>query len=57
MTPTPETFTRLIIWREMKRTAKEALTTLALCTWGLAIVTVEGWWRGRSNEPNRTSDP
>ena len=43
MTPTPETFTRLIIWQGMK----EALTTLALCTWGLAIVTVEGWWRRR----------
>ena len=48
MTPTPETFTRHLIWREMKRTAKEALTTLALCTWGLAIVTVEGWWRNYS---------
>ena len=48
MTPTPETFTRLIIWQGMKRTAKEAAITLALCTWGLAIVTVEGWWRNYS---------
>ncbi len=47
MTPTPETFTRLIIWQGMKRTAKEAIVTLALCTVGLATVTVEGWWRNR----------
>jgi hypothetical protein len=45
MTPTPESFTRHLLLRGMRRELAQAVKLLALYTVGIVVVTVEGWWR------------